>query len=60
MDDRLGHGDPDLSLLAAVAQFEDEHGAFTADELADADRWAAQATERASYTGTTSPRQRSA
>src|ERR1035438_2495419 len=27
--------------LAAVAQFEDEHGAFTPGELADADQWAA-------------------
>jgi hypothetical protein len=39
--------------LAAVAQFEDEHGAFTPGELADADQWAAQAIERASQTGTT-------
>jgi hypothetical protein len=45
--------------LAAVAQFEDEHGAFTPGELADADQWAAQAIERASQTGTTQ-RQRSA
>lgn len=37
--------------LAAVAQFEDEHGAFTPDELAEADQWAAQAAERASQTG---------
>jgi hypothetical protein len=42
--------------LAAVAQFEDEHGAFTPDELADADQWAASAAERASRTGTGSPR----
>ena len=34
--------------LAAVAQFEEEHGAFSPDELADADRWAAEAVERAS------------
>ncbi|HEY6479565.1 MAG TPA: hypothetical protein VIZ00_06025 [Streptosporangiaceae bacterium] len=33
--------------LAAVAQFEDEHGAFTAAELAAADQWAAQATDPA-------------
>jgi hypothetical protein len=45
--------------LAAVAQFEDEHGAFTPGELADAGQWAAQAIERASQTGTTQ-RQRSA
>jgi hypothetical protein len=42
--------------LAAVAQFEDEHGAFTPGELADADQWAAQAIERASQTGTTQRR----
>ena len=45
--------------LAAVAQFEDEHGAFTPGELADADQWAAEATERASHSGT-STRRRSA
>jgi hypothetical protein len=44
--------------LAAVAQFEDEHGAFTPDELAEAERWAAQAAERASLAGTS--RRRSA
>jgi hypothetical protein len=42
--------------LATVAQFEDEHGAFTAAELADADRWAAQATDRARRTGTSQRR----
>jgi hypothetical protein len=42
--------------LAAVAQFQDEHGAFTPSELADADQWAAQAIERASQTGTTQRR----
>jgi hypothetical protein len=30
--------------LAAASQFEEEHGAFTAQELHDADQWAAQAT----------------
>jgi hypothetical protein len=45
--------------LAAVAQFEAEHGAFTPGELADAGQWAAQATERADRTGT-SARRRSA
>jgi hypothetical protein len=29
--------------LAAVRQFEHEHGAFSREELADADAWAAQA-----------------
>jgi len=32
--------------LAAVGQFEQDHGAFTAEEIADADAWAAQAIER--------------
>jgi hypothetical protein len=45
--------------LAAVAQFEDEHGAFTPGELADADQWVAEAAERASRSGT-STRPRSA
>ena len=38
------------------AQFEDEHGAFTPGELADADQWAARATDRAGRTGTTQRR----
>jgi hypothetical protein len=29
--------------LTAISQFEDEHGAFSAEELAEADAWAAQA-----------------
>lgn len=33
--------------LAAVAQFERDHGPFSADELAEADQWAAQAISRA-------------
>jgi hypothetical protein len=37
--------------LAAVSQFEREHGAFTADELAEAGQWAANAVERAQRTG---------
>jgi hypothetical protein len=37
--------------LAAVRQFEDEHGAFTPDELTAADQWAAQALDRAARTG---------
>ena len=45
--------------LAAVAQFEDEHGAFTPAELADADQWASEAAERASRSRT-STRRRSA
>lgn len=44
--------------LAALAQFEDEHGAFSPDEAADADQWATRATERASRTG--NPHRRSA
>jgi hypothetical protein len=33
--------------LLAVAEYENYHGAFTADELADADAWAEQALRRA-------------
>jgi hypothetical protein len=33
--------------LAAVSQFERDHGPFSVDEMADADRWAAQVIERA-------------
>ena len=36
--------------LAAVSQFEDEHGAFTAEELAEASQWAAEAVERGNQT----------
>ncbi|HUC24959.1 MAG TPA: hypothetical protein VMA73_19795 [Streptosporangiaceae bacterium] len=32
--------------LAAVSQFERDHGAFTADEIAEADAWAAQVAAR--------------
>ncbi len=32
--------------LAAVSQFEQDHGAFTAEETADADAWAARAIDR--------------
>jgi hypothetical protein len=35
--------------LAAVSQFELDHGPFSADEMADADQWAAQAIERAGH-----------
>jgi hypothetical protein len=34
--------------LAAVDQFERDHGAFSAAEIADSEEWAAQALERAS------------
>jgi hypothetical protein len=34
--------------LAAVGQFEQDHGPFTADEIADADGWAAQVIARSS------------
>ncbi|MGH3404742.1 MAG: hypothetical protein ACRDRJ_19890 [Streptosporangiaceae bacterium] len=37
--------------LAAVDQFEHEHGAFTSGELADAGQWAAGAIERSRQTG---------
>ncbi len=42
--------------LAAVGQFEHEHGAFSAAEMADADEWAAQAIGRAAPAGTPAPR----
>jgi hypothetical protein len=31
--------------LEAVSQYEAEHGAFTPDEIAEADEWAAQVTQ---------------
>jgi hypothetical protein len=37
--------------LGAVSQFEDEHGAFTDEELAEASQWAAEAVERGGRTG---------
>jgi hypothetical protein len=37
--------------LAAVSQFEQEHGAFTPEELAEASQWAAEAAGRATQTG---------
>jgi hypothetical protein len=42
--------------LDAVAQFEQEHGAFSSDELAEAERWAAEAIERAQGSGARQPR----
>jgi hypothetical protein len=36
--------------LAAVSEFERDHGAFSAAEMADADEWAAEAIQRASQT----------
>ena len=45
--------------LAAVAQFEQDHGAFTPAELVDASEWAAQAIQRAGTTGA-GPRRRTA
>ena len=43
--------------LAAVSQFEQDHGAFSSGELAEAEEWAATAVERARGTGTGSGRQ---
>jgi hypothetical protein len=37
--------------LAAVSQFELDNGAFTPEELAEAEQWAASAVERARLTG---------
>ena len=45
--------------LAAVSEFEREHGAFTGAEIADADEWAAEAIQRAGQTGA-NPGRRSA
>jgi hypothetical protein len=36
--------------LAAVAEFEAEHGAFTPAELADAEQWAGRAADRSGRT----------
>jgi hypothetical protein len=38
--------------LAAVSQFEQDHGAFTAEEIAEADAWAAQAVARSGHART--------
>jgi hypothetical protein len=45
--------------LAAVSQFEQDAGAFTAEEIADADAWAARAVDR-SVESRTGARRRSA
>jgi hypothetical protein len=37
--------------LAAVGQYEHDHGAFSADEISDADAWAAHTIERSGHTG---------
>ena len=37
--------------LAAVTEFEHDHGAFTPDELSEAEHWAATAIERATRSG---------
>jgi hypothetical protein len=37
--------------LAAVSRFEQDHGAFTPEELAEAEQWAATAVARASRSG---------
>jgi hypothetical protein len=42
--------------LAAVSQFEREHGALSAAEIADADAWAAGAVKRAGEAGAASGR----
>lgn len=38
--------------LAAVSQFEQDNGAFTAQEIADADAWASQAVDRSGQSRT--------
>lgn len=42
--------------LAAVRQFEQDRGAFTAEELSDAEKWAATAVQRAKQTGSDAQR----
>jgi hypothetical protein len=42
--------------LAAVSQFEADHGAFTPDELANAQQWAATAVQRSTRTGRSTQR----
>ena len=37
--------------LKAVGEFERAHGAFTADELAEAERWARDAVKRGTLSG---------
>ncbi len=37
--------------LAAVSQFEHDHGEFTPGELAEADQWAAEAIQRTAQAG---------
>jgi hypothetical protein len=42
--------------LAAVSQFEADHGAFTPEEVSEAEEWAATAVERAKRTGASNRR----
>jgi hypothetical protein len=42
--------------LAAVSQFEQDHGSFTAAELADAEEWAGRAIERSGHSGSEAAR----
>jgi hypothetical protein len=42
--------------LAAVSQFEQDHGPFTPDEMADADEWASRAIQRSGHSGTSTGR----
>ncbi len=42
--------------LVAVSQFERDYGAFTPEELAEAEQWAATAVERARRTGSSAQR----
>jgi hypothetical protein len=42
--------------LAAVSQFEQDHGPFSAQEMADADAWAAEAIKRSARTRASSGR----
>ena len=42
--------------LAAVSQFEQDHGPFTAEELAEADEWADRAIHRSGHSGSEAAR----
>ena len=42
--------------LAAVSQFEHDHGPFTAEELADAEEWAGRAIQHAGHAGASNGR----
>jgi hypothetical protein len=46
--------------LAAVAEWEADHGPFSDEELADAREWVAKTVQRSARTGIRNPKRRSA